>query len=241
MSSTIPTEVREYNKAMSELNGVDNREYQTSIFFKSPEGLKEYEKIGMRYPRVMQDDWYEKFLKLTKNTKKEDYKQYISNMKRLILTSGEEYIIHDMSETRYDGLHNRKTFYRGNLGMYPIPVPHREIRARVSEEDGFVQDIIQTIQSIDTGYSIPFNKKNIDKLLPLTDGKTAFSIEKQDYKSGMTFTIDNIEDWKHGNPQELLRFGHRASDYEKQILEDEKQGKYTHMGIPPAGGSGLYK
>jgi hypothetical protein len=237
MSATISAESREYQKSMAELNGVDDRQYERSNFFKSPEGLKEYEKIGMRYPKVMQDDLYEKFLKVTRNTKKEEYKQYISNMKRLILSSGEEYIIHDMSETRYDGLHNRKRFYRSNLGMYPIPVPHREIRARVSEEEGFVQDIIQTIQSIDTGYSIPFNKKNIEKLLPFTDGKTAFAIEKQDYKAGITITINSVNDWRNGSAEELLRFGHIASDYEKQILADEKQGKFTHMGIPPAGGA----
>jgi hypothetical protein len=62
-----------------------------------------------------------------------------------------------------------------------------------------------------------------------------------DFKSGTRFTIRSLNDWRNGTQEELLRFGHIASDYERQILEDEKQGKYTHMGIPPAGGSAVYK
>jgi hypothetical protein len=129
-------------------------------FFKSPEGLAEYEKLGLKYPRTMPDDWYAHFLRVTRNTKKEDYKQYIRQVKRLILASGEEYIVHDMHETRYDGLHNRKTFYRGGIGMYALPIPRREIKTRVTEDEGFVQEIVTTV--VETGFSIPFNQKNID-------------------------------------------------------------------------------
>ena len=210
-------------------------------FFKSPEGLAEYEKIGIKYPKTLPDDWYAKFLKVTRNTKKEDYKQYIPQMKRLILANGEEYIVHSMIETRYDGLHNRKTFTRGGIGMYAIPIPHKEIKPRITEEEGLVQEIITTVESIDTGYSIPFNQKNIDKLLPFTDGNTQYSIQKKDFKSGSRFSIRSLQDWRNGTVEELLRFGHIASDYEKQILEDERQGKFTHMGTPPAGGSAVYK
>jgi hypothetical protein len=219
-----------------------NEPYTRSFpFFKSPEGIAEYEKIGMKYPRTMPDEWYDKFLKVTRNTKKEDYKIYIPNMKRFIRSSGEEFIIYAMTETRYDGLHNRKKFNRGGMGMYAKPIPHREIKARITEEEGLVQDIITTVEAIETGYSIPFIQKNIDKLIKYTDGNTAYSIQKEDYRSGQRYTIRSLNDWRNGKTEELLRFGHIASDYEKQILEDEKQGKFTHMGTPPAGGAGLYK
>jgi hypothetical protein len=42
----------------------------------------------MKYPRTMPDEWYEKFLKITRNTKKEDQKMYIGQVKRLILGDG---------------------------------------------------------------------------------------------------------------------------------------------------------
>ena len=51
-------------------------------YFKSQEGLAEYEKIGWPYPEEIYDKNYETFLKLTKNTKGKDYKIYIRNMKR---------------------------------------------------------------------------------------------------------------------------------------------------------------
>ena len=38
-------------------------------YFKSPEGEAAYEEIGMPYPEEVYDDRYNKFLKLTKNTK----------------------------------------------------------------------------------------------------------------------------------------------------------------------------
>jgi hypothetical protein len=219
----------------------ENEPYQHSFpFFKSHEGVAEYEKIGVKYPRTMSDDWYARFLKLTRATKKEEQKQYIGQVKRLILSNGEEYIVHDVTETRYDALHNRKRFYRSNIGMYAKPIPHREIKARVTEEDGFIQEIVTTVESIETGYSIHFTQKNIDKLIvPYTDGNTQYSIEKQDYKSGITISVALFEDWRHGKYEELLRFGHRASEYERQILADEKQGKYVQY--PPAGNTGQYR
>jgi hypothetical protein len=221
--------------------GYDDRMYTSLEYFKSPEGLAEYEKLGIEYPRVMQDEFYEKFLRITRATKQQDRKFYIRSMVRHILANGEQYIIHDIQDTAYDGLHNRKTFYRGGMGKYAKPVPHREIKARITEDEGMVQDIITTVDTIETGYSISFNQKNIDKLAKLVDGNTQYSIRKEDYKTGMTFSVEGHNAWRNGSMEELLRFGHIASEYEKQIMADEKQGKYTHMGVPPAGGAGLYK
>ena len=56
-------------------------------YFKSPEGEAAYKEIGMPYPEEMYDDWYNKFLKLTKNTKEKDYKIHIGQMRRFILKS----------------------------------------------------------------------------------------------------------------------------------------------------------
>jgi hypothetical protein len=94
----------------------------TRDYFKSPEGLAEYEKISMSYPEEIYDRNYEHFCKLTKNTKEKDYKIHIQSMMRHILASGEEYILYGMSEVRYDPLGNKKTFYRV-MGKYPRPIP----------------------------------------------------------------------------------------------------------------------
>jgi hypothetical protein len=138
------------SKAASPLN----EPYEQSFdFFKSSEGEVEYKKLGLKYPRTMMDDWYEKFLRLTKNTKKEDHKIYIGNMMRHILANGEEYIIHDMRETKYDPLGNRKTFYRGGIGKYAIPLPRWEIK--VNPEEGYAKEkYIAGIDMIETGYPL---------------------------------------------------------------------------------------
>jgi hypothetical protein len=81
-------------------------------YYRSAEGKAAYKTINMPYPEEPWDAAYDKFLKLTKNTKEKDVKREIHNMKRLILESGESYIIHDMTETRFDPLGNVKTFQR---------------------------------------------------------------------------------------------------------------------------------
>lgn len=208
-------------------------------YFKSPEGEAAYKEIGMPYPEEMYDDWYNKFLKLTKNTPEKDVKRHIQNMKRYITSSGEEYLIHDMSEERSDPLGNRKRFYRGNLGKYGKPIPHYEIK--VDPEEGYAKSKIVTgIDMVEDCYSIPFTKENIDKVVKYCDGNTSFCIQKQDHQSGRRIGVRSLEEWKNGKVEELLRFGHSASSYEKQILEDEKIGKFHDHVMPNAGGM-VYK
>ena len=172
-------------------------------------------------------------LKLTKNTKEKDYKIHIRQMRRFILKSGEEFLIHDMSEERTDPLGNVKTFYRGGIGKYGKPIPHYEIK--VDPEAGYEKSKVVTgIDSIEDCYSIPFTKENIEPLTKYTDGNTAYSIQKEDFKTGLTFTIDNYHSWLTGKPEHLLRFGHIASSYEEQILADEKIGKFHDHVTPTA-------
>ena len=203
-------------------------------YFRSKEGEEAYAAIGVPYPKEMYDDWYDKFLKLTKNTKEKDYKIYIGQMKRFILKTGEEFLIHDMTEERLDPLGNVKRFYRGGIGKYGRPIPHYEIK--VNPEEGYEKSKVVTgVDTVEDAYSIPFTKENIDKLTKYTDGNTAYSIQKEDYQTGITITIDNFTSWRDGNPIELLRFGHIASSYEKQVLEDEKIGKFIDHVTPTAG------
>ena len=203
-------------------------------YFKSPEGEAAYKEIGLDYPTEMYDNWYAAFQKLTKNTKEKDYKIYIGQMKRFILKSGEEFLIHDMTEERQDPLGNIKRFYRGGIGKYGRPIPHYEIK--VDPEQGYEKTKVVTgVDMVEDSYSIPFTAENIDKLTKYTDGSTSYSIQKEDFRTGITITIDDFTSWRDGNPIELLRFGHRASSYEKQVLEDEKIGKFIDHVTPTAG------
>jgi hypothetical protein len=51
------------------------------------------------------------------------------------------------------------------------------------------------------------------------------AIQSGGYGMGMKIHVDSFKDWRDGNPEELLRFGHIASPYERQRLADEKAGK----------------
>jgi hypothetical protein len=202
--------------------------------YKSPESEAAYKEAGLEYPVHQWDKWYADFLKLTRNTKKEDHKMHIQNMRRFIRKSGEEFLIYDMSETKHDPLGNRKQFHRGNLGKYEIVHPRKEVK--VDPEEGYAKKVIVTgIDFIEDAYSIPFNKKNVEKLTEYTDGSTSYTISKEDYQSGKRFTVSSYHDWLEGKPEHLLRFGHIASSYEQQVLADEKIGKFQNTPSPTAG------
>jgi hypothetical protein len=85
-------------------------------YFKSPEGVKEFEKLNLTYEDEMWDDAYDAFLKLTKRTPAKEVEREIHNMLRVVLPNGKQYIIHDMTETRKDPIGNIKKFYRNGLG-----------------------------------------------------------------------------------------------------------------------------
>ncbi len=203
-------------------------------FFKSKEGEAAYAELRVPYPEELYDAAYSKWTELTKRTKEKDIKRYIQSMKRYITREGEEFLVYGESVTKQDPLGNEKSFYRGNIGKYGRPVPHYEIK--VNAEEGYAKEkFVSHIDRVDDCYSIPFTKENVEPLHKYTDGNTAFVIQKEDFQSGRRLSIASYEDWIDGDVIELLRFGHRASSYEKQILADEKIGKYLDHVTPQAG------
>ena len=68
-------------------------------------------------------------------------------MRRFVLSSGEQYIIHDMTETRYDPIGNRKRFYRGGIGKFAIPIP------RLPDEGYEKIKVVEGVETVETGYS----------------------------------------------------------------------------------------
>jgi len=49
---------------------------------------------------------------------------------------------------------------------------------------------------------------------------------------GMRIKVDTFKDWRDVIAEELLRFGHIASPYERQRLADEKAGKVQQQQHP---------
>lgn len=190
-------------------------------FFKSKEGVEAFSKVGLPYENAMWDNDYEAFLRTTKKTTEKDAKAEIQNLLRMALPNGEQYIVYDLAETRYDNLGNRKQFFRSNIGLFHSPVPEYKIRMN---DDYEKETYTAGYTDIETKYSIPFTVKKADELQKLCSDKTAYLISLGRYKEGRRIRCDSFEDWKEGEPLELNRFGHRASAHEKQLMLDEKDG-----------------
>jgi hypothetical protein len=88
---------------------------------------------------------------------------------------------------------------------------------------------------MDTDYSIPFTPENIDKhVKKYVTAQTQFIIRDKG-GNDRKVSVDSLDELRLGTPEHLLRFGHRASDYEKLILAEERQGNYSHHKPPNEG------
>jgi hypothetical protein len=205
-----------------------------TTFYKSEEMVQAFHEVGLEYTNRMWDNQYEDFQKKTRKTPEKDRIKYIANLKRLIVPTiggkGEDtYIVHDMYEIAKDALGNELHGHRSGLGCYHKPKVRREIR--INMETGEKEPVVVGVDELETCYSIPFTKENIAKLEKYITYNTTFMI--QTFGGGQRkIVVDTFEHWKNGSDEELLRFGHKASDYEKQVLADEKQGKYQHYQPP---------
>jgi hypothetical protein len=185
------------------------------------------------------DFWMQQFEKLTRKTSESDTKRHIDQITRYIDKDENQFITYSMTVKKQDPIGNVKSFYYPNVGIYTRPVSHKEIV--VDPEDGYAKRVVvKGYDGIENHYSIPFNDKNIDALIKWTDGKTQFSIKKEDHRSGGRFGIRDLASWRAKEWKYLLRFGHfPITEYERKIYEDELQGKFVTY--PPVGNTGQYR
>lgn len=165
----------------------------------SEESIKAFEELGMKYKNTMWDNQYEEFQRKTRKTPEKDRLRAIQNLKRLVIpeTSRDKeqtVIIHDMREEANDALGNKLTAYRSGLGCYHKPRVRREYR--LDMETGEKVPVIVGIEELETCYSMPFTKENIDKsIAKYVTADTTFVIERMSGGS-RTIKVDSFEDWK---------------------------------------------
>jgi hypothetical protein len=191
-------------------------------FTKSKEGEAEYKKIGIHYPDSLDDEGYEEWLK---ETSAEQLKEYSNHKEKEVSqisrhrVGEEEYITYSMSHYRLDKALNLTHRWLPNIGIYPIP------RARFSVTYGdFGKQTrkFEEVIAIDRGYSIPFSKKNMDKIknigLPL-NGRGSFAVVT---KNGLPITVNSFEDLRDGDFDELAHFGKIPTELQRKRWIDEK-------------------
>ncbi len=197
-------------------------------YFKSEAGIAAFREVGLPYEDELWDENFAKFQKTISKGPAKDRKMTIANIQRLVLPTGEQYIIHDERHQGIDILGNRKRFYKSGTGMYPVPIPKYEIK--MNTETFEKENLKVGLETMERGYSIPFTVEKADELHKLCDESTTYTICKGYYRMGNRIKVDTFEDFRDGEPDDLLRWGHRASAYEKQVMADERAGKVQ---LPP--------
>jgi hypothetical protein len=198
-----------------------------SDFIKSPEGIAEYEKIGQAYPMEFLEEHYENdFLKNTTNDPKLLAEHgggrkpvEVANMFRKKTREGGEYIYYGQTEYRLDKALNLKHWFTSRIGMYPIPRGRYEM---VHRDFGQVERVLREVEGVDTGYSIPFTKENLDKIRDLGlqhEGKTTYYVEAI---NGLKFSVATYEDLRNGDFDELVHFNKIPTPLQRRIWQDSQ-------------------
>jgi hypothetical protein len=201
-------------------------------FTRSTEGEAEYRKLGLPYPDSIDDQGYEKWIK---DTSADDLSKYSHHSEREVSSfsrhklgaDAKEFIPYHFTHYRLDEALNVVHRFRPNIGIYPIP------RARYVVKQGAFgkqERQVAEVMAVETGYSIPFNKKNMDKIRDIglqAEGRVSYTVRTP---SGISFSIASYEDLRDGEFNELAHFGRIPTELqrrrwidEKGIQEDQKQ------------------
>ena len=194
-------------------------------FFRTDEGVREYQKIGKEYPNTLTDEDYIKFQKRTANSPHSGRnKKEITRMIRELADDGNEYLIWDMREIKYTPLGAEDEFYCPGLGKYPIPITRPQI---VFGDNMQTQEVVSgNVVRDDVGYSMPFTKENADELHKFAldykqQGRTRYVIRRV---GGRRISVSNYEDFRDGNFDELEKYGTLE---EKVTLDISAKNKIT--------------
>ena len=205
----------------------------TREFTKSPEGEAEFKKYGLEYPSTMDDEWMEKYDKITRLCPKEERKTEIQNLVRLLLPPDDlddrddvdkwkSYIYHDQTHIRTDALGNPIKKYQANIGLVPKVIPKYQIS--VNPDEGYAKEKKITGYDVEKTYSLPFSKENIASVKKLCTNSTSYMIKQN--VGGQKFVCKSFKDWSEALPSELLALGRKPLNAEeKQYCEDLKSGK----------------
>ena len=129
-----------------------------------------------------------------------------------------EYLVYSFMHYRLDPPLILVTRSISGVGTYPIPRGHYHID---HGSYGKQTRVLDYVESVDTGYSIPFNKKNLEKILNIglqSEGKVGLGIDT----GVIRISISTIEDYMNGHFLELAHFGKiPTAEQRRRWLEEE--------------------
>jgi hypothetical protein len=196
-------------------------------FLKSEEGVREYKKIGLTYPDHIQDELYEDWLKQTQGYSKE-VSQYYGRRKEKevhVITrvrtkeddgnnnNKKEYLTYQFMHYRLDPAANMTHRYKSEVGTYPIPIPHYKFSQM---NFGKMEKTVDEVVSIEKGYSIPFTKKNLEKIYDIGlqhEGKVQYLLQLH---NDLSSHVKSYEDFRDGVFEELAHFNRIPTEAQRQ-------------------------
>lgn len=134
---------------------------QASWYWRSDEQVAAYKAIGKPHPDQVFDKNYDEFLMKTARSPRELNQIIIHGVCRVLTQSGEEFLTYSITDRRFDGLGNEHSFFRSNLGMYHVPIPEYRLK---KDEYGYEEKYVHGVRGRRVQFSIPFTKKNAEKL-----------------------------------------------------------------------------
>ena len=204
-------------------------------FDRQPEGVKEYQKLNMSYPNHLQDELYDKWLAETNGDPKlmaqyTHHKEKEVNQISRKRIGNKEYLVYSFVHYRLDPALNVTHRSRSGIGTYPIPRGHYHID---QGNYGKQTRVLDFVENVETGYSIPFSKKNLEKILNMglqSEGKVGLGIDT----GVIRISIATLEDFMNGDFAELAHFGKiPTAEQRKRWLEEEvalrRTNRYNKM------------
>jgi hypothetical protein len=216
------------------LISVESYEYFISMvqgFCKSPEGLKEYQKLNASYPTDLQDELYDKWISET-NADPKLMSQYTHHKEKEVNSitrkrvGNKEYLVYSFIHYRLDPALNITHRSRSNIGTYPIPRGHYHID---QGQYGKQTRVLDYVESVETGYSIPFTKKNLEKILEglNSEGKVGLGIDT----GVIRISVATLEDFMNGDFAELAHFGKIPTAEQRRKWLEEEGGIKTDLEV----------
>ena len=203
-----------------------------SGFSKSEEGTKEYQKLGISYPNELQDELYDKWLSETNGDPKlmaqythHKEKEVINIMRRRV--GNKEFLTYSFIHYRLDPALNVTHRSISGVGQYPIPSGHYHIS---QGEYGKQTRVLDYIENVSTGYSIPFNKKNLEKILSTglqSEGKIGLGLDT----GVIRISIATLEDFMNGDFAELAHFGKIPMPEQRRRWIEEEGGNKRDQAV----------
>lgn len=199
-----------------------------SGYLESEAGQREFAKLGIAYPKTLQDEFYDEWSR-KENTSADRLSEYSRHKEREVTSitrvrngsDSKEYLLYSFVHYRLDKALNVTHRFRPQVGKYPIPQAEFSIqRTDFGGEERKFKEIVNT----ETGYFIPFTTKKLDEIKNIgldLGGKVSYSVVTD---NGLRVTVASYDDLRNGDYDEVCHFGRIPTETQRKAWLEREGG-----------------